>query len=141
MISFILGFGDNTEKERATDISKLSLEERKDLPTNNLITERNLSVFDRRASKSAKCRNRKFTAKGIRNDMVLHKSKVIVVEKSSWKLTKLLSEREKNWNESQKAKAKQIEAKLVSLCVPWNTQGSCWLIVKVGLVLLHHQKR
>lgn len=107
------GFGQNTEKERATDISKLTLEERKDLPTNNLITERNLSVFDQRASKSARCRNRKFTAKGIRNDMVLYKSKVSEVEKSSKKLTRLLCEREKIWNEVQKGKVKErIEAKL-----------------------------
>ena len=44
------------------------------LPTNNLDAEWHLSVFGKRAP-VAKFRNKKFTAKGIRNDVNLHQSK------------------------------------------------------------------
>ena len=43
------------------------------LPTNNIPGEREFSVFDRKTV-GAKCRNNKFKAKSIRNDMTLHKS-------------------------------------------------------------------
>ena len=40
------GFTDYTLKKRATDLPLLSQKELTGLPTNNLITERSLSVFD-----------------------------------------------------------------------------------------------
>ena len=73
------GFGQSTTgKPRATDIAALT-----PLPTHNLQTEHNLSVFDHRAEKSAKCRNCKLKAKCIRNDMMLYKGNQGVVERSS----------------------------------------------------------
>ena len=66
---------------RATDISLLTAEECDGLPTNNQ-TERNLSIFDKRASKVAKCRNFKFTGKSIRNDMMLYKGDTKQIENS-----------------------------------------------------------
>ena len=107
------GFAVGEQKERVSDISKLSEQLRHGLPSNNLCGERNLSVFDKRAEKSAKCRNYKFTAKSIRNDMMLYKGEQGIVEPSSKKLTKLLNKRENCWNEHQLGLAKiRIEQKL-----------------------------
>ena len=64
------GFGQYNDI-RATQIHKLTVEERKDLESNNVMCERELGVFDHRAIVS-KCRNNKFKAKSLRNDMVLH---------------------------------------------------------------------
>ena len=47
---------------RATDISSLSPQELQRLPTNNCISERDLSKFDQEAAVS-QCRNRRFKAK------------------------------------------------------------------------------
>ena len=58
---------------RATIISKLTPEQRRDLPTNNCISERDLSRFDREAAVS-RCRNQRFKAKNIRNNMMLYKA-------------------------------------------------------------------
>ena len=69
------GFGNYKDHElRATAIYKLPSALRKELnDTNNIIAERNLSVFDRKLV-VAKTRNYKFKAKGIRNDMAVHDS-------------------------------------------------------------------
>ena len=66
--------GDLTD-ERATNISE---EKKTGLPTNNLIPERDFSVFDR-LSRIAKQRNRKFKATNIRNDMKMLGSRDIHV--------------------------------------------------------------
>ena len=109
------GFSDSSNQElRATDLSTLSEKQLEGLPTNNLATERLLAVFDHRAQKSAKCRNFRFKAKSIRNDLMLYKGNQGLVEPSSKKLTKLLSEREKSWNDSQKRKAEDRIAEKLS---------------------------
>ena len=79
---------------RATDLLSLDACQLKGLPLNNLIGERLLAVFDKRASKVAKCKNHKLTGKSIRYVMLykgLHKK----VDDRSRKITKLLNEREK----------------------------------------------
>ena len=53
-------------EKRATDLSTLPANELEGLPTNNLVTERDLSRFDREAQ-VAKSRNRRFKAKNIRS--------------------------------------------------------------------------
>ena len=55
-------YGFSDEPLRATDISTLTPEEREGLPTNNCISEGDLSRFDKEAVVSG-CRNRKFKAK------------------------------------------------------------------------------
>ena len=55
------GFADG-EDLHVTDISSLSSEELHGLPTNNCISERDLSKFDQEAVVS-RCRNRRFKAK------------------------------------------------------------------------------
>ena len=75
------GFGSHSDAvPRATEIHKLSEEERKDLEKSNIIGEQELGGFDHRAD-VAKCRNHKFKAKSLRNDMVLHKSSLKALQK------------------------------------------------------------
>ena len=93
------GFRNYKDQElRATAIYKLPSALRKELnDTNNIIAERNLSVFDRKLV-VAKTRNYKFKAKGIRNDMVLHDSSFNLTPNSLMKkLAKLLNLREDKW--------------------------------------------
>ena len=61
------GYGFSDCEKRATDLSTLAANELKGLPTNNLVTERDLSRFDREAQ-VAKSRNKRFKAKNIRNN-------------------------------------------------------------------------
>ena len=89
------GFADDDQKLRATDISILTTEELEGLPTNNCINERDLSKFDKEAYVS-KCRNRKFKAKNIRNNMVLYKSKKARrLDRISKEIASVLADRER----------------------------------------------
>ena len=77
---------ENTSKMRKpgscyAKIHSLSKEEAEGLPPNNLIPERDFSVFDR-ISKVVKMGNRKLTATNIRNDMTLLLSANIEISKS-----------------------------------------------------------
>ena len=95
------GFAQESSK-RATDLSLLTEEELEGLATGNLKCERHLSVFDNRSEKVAKCRNQKFTAKSIRNDVMLYRKVQTVVDPATKLITKLLDERESIWTENQK---------------------------------------
>ena len=76
---------------------------------NNLVTEQNLPVFDNPASKTAHCRNCKFTA----NDEQLHKANIGKIDKISKKISSALNTREIIWNEDQRRKRKErIQSKL-----------------------------
>ena len=70
---------------------------------NNCISERDLSKFDQEAVVS-RCRNRRFKAKNIRNNMVLYKSKEVKINNLSWKISLILLDCERNWNENQTMK-------------------------------------
>ena len=75
-------------------------------PKNNIcISERDLSRFDRESVVS-RCRNRKFKAKHIRNNMVLYKSKQIDIKIGvlSKKISMILSECETKWTVNQNVK-------------------------------------
>ena len=105
------GFTDG-EEQRATVLATEESEKLVGLPTNNLITERDFSKFGRLA-KVAKSRNRKFTAKGIRDSMVLFKSDNVKVDRLTKEITKLLSHHERKWTKEQKQKLKErIQLKL-----------------------------
>ena len=88
------GFGETAEIARAT----LPAEEIKQLPTNNIDSERVFSVFDQKAVASSRCRNYKFKVKSIQNDLMLHKSVMTISDKKSKQLFKLLNQREDDWN-------------------------------------------
>ena len=78
---------------RATDLSVLTKEQLCGLPIGNLKCERNLSIFNTRAEKGAKSRNQKFTAKSIRNDVMLYRDVQDKVDPAMKFVTKLLDER------------------------------------------------
>ena len=94
-------------KQRATDISLVSHKERRTMPTDNVISERDFAKFDHLA-RVAKYRNSKFTAKGIQEDMVLYKSTEGVVNKTTKIVDKVLQIREKDWTAKQKQKHRKI---------------------------------
>ena len=52
----------------------------------------------------ARCRNRTFKAKNIRNNMVLYKSKEVKINNLSQKISLILSDRERNRNKNQTMK-------------------------------------
>ena len=107
------GFADAHQMLRATDISSMAESQLQGLPTNNLATERNLAIFDKRAAKASKSRNKKFTGVSIRNDLCLYKSNQSKVESKSKLIAKLLMNQEKRWNSEQKSKLKaRIELKM-----------------------------
>ena len=106
-------YGFSDQRQRATDLSKLTASDRSGLPTNNCISEQDLSKFDKESIVS-KCCNRKFRAKNIRNNMMLYKCKrATKIDRVSKRITVTLLAREKKWNEEQKVKLKaRIEEKL-----------------------------
>ena len=81
----------------------LSPDDRAVLSSNNLDAERHLTVFGKRAP-VAKFRNKKFTAKGIRNDVTLFKLATFKNEQSKGftYIIKLLNDMEKDWVDEQK---------------------------------------
>ena len=76
-------------------------------------TKRDFSKFSR-LSEVARFRNRKFSAKGIQNDMTLFKFKKGEVQNIVRKVANVLNTREKQWNEKQK--------ELSAICVKERTQ-------------------
>ena len=144
------GFGQYNDI-RATHIHKLTVEERKDLESNNVMCERELGVFDHRAIVS-KCRNNKFKAKSLRNDMVLHSVSLDGASKISTAIAKLLNKREDEWNEEQKTllrlkveekikkamNASNYTTKLLINCKSW--RGPCVSSEELMSVLKDHSE-
>ena len=82
-------------------IHELTQQEREGLPTNNLKPERAFSHFDRMAV-SASCRNSKFRAKDIRNNMaMLFRTSDLTLTKAAVKSSAELEARERMWREEQ----------------------------------------
>ena len=103
------------------------------LLTNNSESERHLAGFGKRAA-LAKFRNKRFTAKGIRNDCTLLISDSFQTkhEKKLDEVVKLLNEIEKKWVAGQKVlKLKQIKGKIkwvrkgINTCSVLNCVKSC----------------
>ena len=130
------GFAKDDQEARATKLFKLSYEDLKDLPTNNLDTERDLAKFSH-LSAVAKFRNKNFKAKGIRTDMVLYQAGQGIVDVVTKKIQKALLNREIKWTQSQKElhhkkiaekMSKRIHeqdytTKLLQVCKTWG--GPC----------------
>ena len=130
------GFSSYKEKPaRASQLLLLSKDNLTDLPTNNLDAERHLSVFSRKAPVAKFC-NKKFTAKGIRNDMTLFQSKTFqnAPSKNFHSIVKLLSNMDMKMIDTQKQfqtatilekieKGKnqsKYTQKCLQLCKSWN---------------------
>ena len=86
-------FADDSQLLRATQLDKLTEDELFGLPTNNLSTERDFSKFSH-LSEVAKFKNYKFQAKGIRNYMILYKSKTGLVQSLTKQVKTVLQARE-----------------------------------------------
>jgi len=95
------GFGMQDVAPRATTLNTIDADQLVGLPTNNLDCERDLAKFDQLAARSASCSNRKFTAKGIRDQMTVYKSTQVNIERVTINLVKILDERERKWVEEQ----------------------------------------
>ena len=96
-------FPDNELKPRATQLYKMSEEERKNIPSENLVCERYLGKFGYLASISAVHSNKNFKAKRIRDDLMFlnaHDDKEMVL-KSTNKILQSLKEMEVEWSEQQ----------------------------------------
>ena len=94
------GFYNEDFTPRAAIISEMQDIDLELIPSNNLICERNLSKFSNLAEKSAKCSNRHFKAKCIRNDITLYK--VEQLKKVSNSLKTILDRSEYEWYKEQK---------------------------------------
>ena len=102
------GFGPEADSSsRATAIHKLDPAVLPYLPTDNLDCERDLAVFDKLAQRSASCSNKTFTAKGIRDEMTVHKCPPVFVNKITKSLSKILDQQEKEWMEKQKVLSRE----------------------------------
>ena len=107
------GFGSADASSRATVLHTLSEDDLQYLPTNNLDCERDLAIFDKLAGRSAACSNRKFKAKGMRDEMTLYKSESVNVDKATYYLSKVLDDRELQWVKQQEIVTKE---RLQQLC-------------------------
>ena len=96
---------------RATNILKLTNKQCQGLPTGNLKGERHLPLFNKHAE-VANCRNRKFTAKSIRNIVMLYRKVQNTVDPAMKIITKLLDERENQWTTNQREACERIKLKL-----------------------------
>ena len=79
------GFYNEDFTPRAANINEIEDMDLELIPSNNLICERNLSKFSTLAEKSAKCSNRHFKAKCIRDDIILYKAEQIKIITNSLK--------------------------------------------------------
>ena len=107
------GFGSlYGKKKRGTDLASMSVSDLQHMPTDNVIAEREFAKFDH-VSQVAKYRNRFFSAKGIRSDMMLYRSTNEVIMQAAKAAQTLLNAKEKNWNLLQKDQlAKSIQEKI-----------------------------
>lgn len=84
------------EKPRGTVLSLCTSEELEGLPTNNLDPERDFSVFDRLSKRPARNANKNFTAKNLKNDMILHQADPQLTTATK-ALRKKMDERDEAW--------------------------------------------
>ena len=106
-------WSDESDNLRATAVNKLTSTQRKTLPSHNLSAERYLGKFGYLASQSAAHSNRQFTAKRIKDDLVLSDEQDVVVENSLNAVLKHLDRMEVSWSKGQREKKKQrIKANL-----------------------------
>ena len=101
----------NDEKApRATQIHQLTPEQRENIPTENIESERYLAKFGYLASVSASKSNKFFKAKRIRDDLMFNEASTEEnVKKSTRQITKVLNEIEMKWTEHQKQIWKKVE--------------------------------
>ena len=94
---------------RVTELHKMTSDERKNLPSENLVCERYLAKFGYLASISAARSNKFFKAQRIRDDLMFNVTEKNEedVKKSCFKIIKSLQEMEVEWTKSQKEVSKK----------------------------------
>ena len=98
------GFGiSELSSHQTTELHKLQPEELKSMPTNNIIFEHLLATFSHCADVS-KFRNKNFSAKGMKDNIVLHQTHQSTVLSITKTVQKLLSWRHHLWTLAQKKK-------------------------------------
>ena len=90
---------------QTTELYKLQPKELKSVPTNN-VCERLLATFSHCAYVS-KFRNRNFSAKSIKDNIVLHQASQSTVLSITKTVQKLLSRRDSLWTSAEKKKQKE----------------------------------
>ena len=103
------GFADKNEPARVTQLNLLTAEELAQLPTNNIPSERILSVFDRNAV-AAKSRNHIFNATSNRNDMLYQSSVSNIPGQNVLAVLKILNAREKEWDSINRGSCMKIRS-------------------------------
>ena len=100
------------ENPRATQLHHLPLETVAKFPTHNVQSEKQLSVFSHRAV-AAKYGGRNYNAQGVRDNMTLYGAQGGVISSNVVRISKILSERSKDWDAEQKEQNhKRIEEKM-----------------------------
>ena len=102
------GFASSKEAEgsRATDLTKVPKATLRQAPTNNLVCERQLSLFSRYAE-TAKFRNRKHTGQTLRDKMVLASTPSQRLPDCAKTIKSVLSIMNIKWNEAQETLRKE----------------------------------
>lgn len=95
---YVFGKGQNTRG--ATQISELPEVDLLNTPVTNVVCERELGRFSNLAERT-KLWNRFCTGRGLRYDMTLYKSEQKHIQKDTYKIMKLLLDRQKAWTEEQ----------------------------------------
>ena len=96
------------QEPRAAQLYKMSIEERKNIPTENLATERYLAKFGYLASISASRSNKNFEAKRVHNDLMFSSVESdIEVSRKTESIVKQLQSMEVTWTENQKKQWKE----------------------------------
>ena len=107
-------YWDENNTPHATQLHKLSHDERKNIPTENMEAERYLSRFGYLASVSAAKSNKFFKASRIRDDMMFQttmEDKKESMTKATKRIVKRLNEMEVDWTKDQKnAWKEKVEA-------------------------------
>ena len=94
-------YGFSVENNRATDLTTVPEEICDKLPSHNLDCERDLSIMDKLAIRAAACSNRKFTGKGMKDDMTLYQANVTKIDAEMKNIAKILDEEERKWFQEQ----------------------------------------
>lgn len=108
-------WGDSNLKARTTEIFKLTKDELKSLPTENLETERYLAKFGYLAARCAAKSNIFFKAEVLRNDLMFETHKQVAdLERENLKVLKQLKQMEITWTKDQHDQlTKKIKSNLV----------------------------
>lgn len=116
-------FPEDEQDPRAVQLYAMTDEGRKNIPTENLVTERYLAKFGYLASLSASRSNKNFKAKQIPDDLILSSVEIDVkVLKKTESIIKDLQSMKVMWTESKDISGKERKSKNVKKKQPMNDE-------------------